>query len=274
MVSPVVSVLMPVFNEERHLKDSMESILGQSFTDFEFIIVNDGSADGTQVILDSYARNDARIRLVAHPRNVGIARSLNRALEIAGGRYIAFMDAGDVSHRERLANQVAYLEENNDVYMVGSGAYWLAENKQVIGKWRVPARVTYRNLYRGSEVIHPSLMVRRELFKLVGRFDDKLPMCVDFEFYARTLKHELAIANIEEFLIGTMYKRSRLNKKRLRLAQISRFKVKLIYLRHLFSVVNVLYTVKSFLGCLLPPFLLQKLGERWIRQKCSESMSS
>jgi glycosyltransferase involved in cell wall biosynthesis len=260
---------MPVFNEERYLEDSIESILSQSFTDFEFIIVNDGSTDGTQDTLDRYARKDTRIRLIANPRNLGVARSLNRALETAKGAYIALMDAGDVSHPERLAKQVAYLEENSDIYIVGTGAYILAENKEIIGEWHVPARVTSGNLYRGSEVIHPSIMVKSELFGLAGLYDEELPMCVDFEFYARALKHGLSIANLQELLVSTMHRESRINLERLRKIQVSRYKVKLLYLRYFFNAANVLYTVKSLLGCLLTPFFLKRLEQRWIRERCS-----
>jgi glycosyltransferase involved in cell wall biosynthesis len=269
MISPVVSVLMPVFNEEGYVKDTIDSVLHQHFTDYEFIIINDGSQDGTQDILNDYAQKDARIKLITNPSNLGFARSLNRGLETANGQYIAMMDAGDVSYPERLEKQVKLLEENRDISIVGANAYLIAEDKRIIRRWEVPAKVTVNNLYRGSEVIHPSIMVHMDLFRSIGPYNDRLRMCVDFEFYARALQHGFSIANIPEFLVGTMHRESRLKVERLQTIQIARAQIKLTYLPHFFSVLNILYTLKSLVGCLLPPLLLKKLGERWMKgQRC------
>src|ERR1700722_6197041 len=102
--TPEITVLMPVFNGEKYLKDAIESILRKPFTNFEFLIINDGSSDNTVSIIESYA--DARIHLIHNEKNLGLIASLNKGVELASGTYIARMDCDDISFPERLAKQL------------------------------------------------------------------------------------------------------------------------------------------------------------------------
>src|SRR3712207_3671984 len=111
--SPKVTVLMAVYNGEAYLREAVDRILGQTFTDLEFLVVSDGSTDGSAEILRSYA--DPRLRVVENERNLKLIASLNRGLELARGEYVARMDADDVSLPDRLAKQVAYLEARPEV---------------------------------------------------------------------------------------------------------------------------------------------------------------
>ncbi len=120
-MSPRVAVVMAVYNGEQHLREAVESILGQTLSDFEFIIVDDASTDGTAVILSTFAAEDARIRLVRNDKNMGLTRSLNRGLAQSRAPIIARMDADDSCHPDRLARQVAFLDANPDHLLVGSG---------------------------------------------------------------------------------------------------------------------------------------------------------
>ena len=119
-MTPRLSVIMAVRNGAEHLEDAVASILGQSFGDFEFVIVDDGSDDATPAILHGKSKSDARVRLIQNKMNSGLTRSLNRALEIARAPIIARMDADDISAPERLARQVAFLEANPDHILVSS----------------------------------------------------------------------------------------------------------------------------------------------------------
>ena len=100
--TPIVSVVMPVYNTEAYLTDSVESILGQTFLDWELICVDDGSSDGSLDILRRYERSDPRVRVITRP-NTGVARARNDGMRVAGGRYIAAMDSDDVALPERLS---------------------------------------------------------------------------------------------------------------------------------------------------------------------------
>lgn len=123
--SPKVSVVMAVYNGERFVREAVESILNQTFTDFEFIIIDDGSTDDTWRILTEYAAQDSRIILIRNEKNQGIASSVNRGLARARGKYIARMDADDVTVPERLARQVQFLENHQEIGMVGSNMFFI-----------------------------------------------------------------------------------------------------------------------------------------------------
>jgi glycosyltransferase involved in cell wall biosynthesis len=116
---PLISVVMPVYNAAQYLREAIDSILNQTFRDFEFIIINDGSTDRSLEIIQSY--NDDRIRLI-NQKNTGLAKALNNGIAIAKSDFIARMDADDISIPERLTSQFSFLESNVDVVAVGSNA--------------------------------------------------------------------------------------------------------------------------------------------------------
>ena len=119
---PLVSGLMPVYNGERFLAESIRSILNQTFAQFEFIIVDDGSNDKAPQILEESAARDPRLVLLQNPGNLSVARSLNRGLSTARGAYIARQDADDLSTSERLKVQVAYMVDHPDIGVLGTWA--------------------------------------------------------------------------------------------------------------------------------------------------------
>src|SRR5665647_1469233 len=119
MKSPKVTVLMSVYNSESFLAEAIDSILGQTFKDFEFLIINDGSKDKSLEIIKNRAKNDPRIRLISRP-NKGLVKSLNEGLAKARGEYIARMDSDDISLKTRLKKEVDFLDSHPDVGMVGS----------------------------------------------------------------------------------------------------------------------------------------------------------
>lgn len=117
MQDPKVTVLMPAYNAEKYIETAIESILNQTYKDFEFIIVNDCSTDSTLDIIERYAKQDKRIKIISNKENQKIAQTLNNGLKEAKGKYIARLDADDWSYPERLEKQVNFMEENPDVVL-------------------------------------------------------------------------------------------------------------------------------------------------------------
>lgn len=115
---PAISVLMPVYNSEKYLNEAIESILNQTFVDFEFIIINDASNDNSENIIESY--QDSRIKYFKNEKNLGVAKTLNKGLKLAQGKYIARMDSDDISLPERLYKQFKFMEVYNDIDVCGS----------------------------------------------------------------------------------------------------------------------------------------------------------
>jgi glycosyltransferase involved in cell wall biosynthesis len=197
---PVVSVLMPVYNGEKYLAEAIESILNQTFDDFEFIIINDGSTDGTAGILERYRQQDHRIRIYDQS-NQGVVTSLNRGLELAQGKYIARMDADDVSLPERFVAQVMFMEEHPEIGICGT---WMAHIGKHSGKsWTPPIDdITMRcQLLFNVPLAHPSVMMRRTLFT---DFNLRYPAYTHAEDYALWAQASLytKFANIPKILLS------------------------------------------------------------------------
>jgi glycosyltransferase involved in cell wall biosynthesis len=190
MNNPVVSVVMSVYNGELYLSEAIDSILAQTYTDFEFIIVEDGSTDGTWQMLRAYASQDSRIVLVQNPRNIGYTCSLNIGLLQAKGTYIARQDADDISMPERLAQQVAVLNGCPAVGLVGShidvidsaGAPYAGLD--FFSKETENAAIQRQLLFE-CRLCHGSLMIRRRCLDQVGAYDSELEPAEDYDLWLR-----------------------------------------------------------------------------------------
>lgn len=160
-----VSVLTPVYNGEKHLQEMVDSILRQTLQDFEFIIINDGSTDGTEEIIKSY--NDPRIRYFSNDKNRGIAYSFNRAIDLANGNFLAVAEADDVSHPRRLEIQAAYMQANKNVGFVCSKQRIFRDATVQFAKITAPQRITHSakqnkhgTVFYSTGVRHASAMYR------------------------------------------------------------------------------------------------------------------
>lgn len=175
-MKPRVSVIMPVYNGERFIAEAVDSILKQSFDDFELIIVDDASSDRSWSIMSAYAARDPRIRLVRNPANLGEARARNAGLAVAEGDYIAVQDADDISFLDRLAIQVAYLDAHPQAGAVCSPAKRIDAEGRVTSVWNVP-REPWRIralLLLNNPLPHTTGMIRHSLLKQLGGYRPKV----------------------------------------------------------------------------------------------------
>ena len=201
---PRVSVVMPVYNAERYLREAVESILNQTFTDFEFIIIDDGSTDGSLKILREYADKDPRIRLISR-ENRGITPTLNEGIDLARGEYIARMDADDVSLPERFARQMAYMEEHPECVVCGSyidkidpyGVLIKAEDRP-LDHDAIESRLLEEGT--GGIICHPVAMIRKTALVEAGKYRAEYVNSQDLDLWLRLarLGH---LANIPHVLL-------------------------------------------------------------------------
>jgi len=198
---PSVTVLLTVFNGERYLRSAIESILAQTYRDFEFLIVNDGSLDGSREIVDSY--RDPRIRLVENERNHGLAVSLNLGLSLARGGLVARQDADDVSHRERLEQQVKALRNHPNVVLVGTQGRTIDEDGNVIGvvdRSCEQVSIRWYHLF-DNPFIHSSVMFRRDIvMKQCGGYNESFAYAQDYALWSR-LMQGYGVMNLPERLV-------------------------------------------------------------------------
>jgi glycosyltransferase involved in cell wall biosynthesis len=198
---PSVTVLMSVHNGQRHLEEAMDSILRQTFSDFEFVVIDDGSDDETWSILSAYAASDKRIVLLRNRKNIGLTRSLGIGLGIARGNHVARQDADDVSFPRRLARQIKYLIGNPDVGLIGTWADVVDENGRWIGSWEPAARPSVIKwlLLFGNCFIHSTVMMRRSALMEVGAYSSSVKYAQDYDLWSR-MSFEFQLANLPEAL--------------------------------------------------------------------------
>ena len=200
---PLVSVHMPVFDTERYLSQAVESILGQTFTDFEFIIINDGSTDGSLAILERYAAQDVRIRLVSR-ENRGIGPTRNEALSMARGEYFGVMDADDVTMPERFARQVEHLRSTPDCVAVGSRVRLIdpegAPIREMCSETTHEAIDGAHMAGRGGALAHPASMIRRSVIESLGGYREQCEPAEDYDLFLR-LAECGRLANLPEVLL-------------------------------------------------------------------------
>jgi len=188
-MTPQVSVVLAVYNGERHVEASLRSILRQTFTDFELIAIDDGSTDRTPEILSSLQRDDGRLRVVTQ-ENRGLTASLIRGVDMARGRYIARQDADDISPPERFRKQVEFLDAHPSVAAVGSWADVIDGTGSVVGVLKPPSgpRAVARALQTlRVAIVHGSMMMRREAILSVGGYREAFPVCQDYDLWLRLI---------------------------------------------------------------------------------------
>ena len=197
---PRVSIVLAVYNGERHLRAAIHSLLTQTFTDFELIVVNDGSTDRSRDIV--LASSDPRIRLLDNPQNLGLTPSLNRGIDAARGEFIARLDADDVATPNRLACQVAFLDRHPEIALVGSWWRRIDEKGRRLGREQSPLDHT---LLRWSLLFycpftHSSVTWRRNAVNdEVGQYDSAFSYAMDWEYWSR-IASRLRVANIGRVL--------------------------------------------------------------------------
>lgn len=202
-----VSVVMPVYNAESYLNDSITSILKQTYRDFEFIIIDDGSTDNSLSVIKEF--KDKRIKIISR-ENRGIAYSLNQAIEMSSGEYIARMDADDISSEDRLEKQVEYLDNNLQIGLVGSRFKMLYQGS-IDDEYKKEMEVFYKNcneeidenniesMLEGYKILHPTWMFRKNIIHEIGGYRE----CAseDSEFLFRAAMMGIKMARIDEKLL-------------------------------------------------------------------------
>lgn len=197
---PKISVVMSAYNAGEYLSQAVDSILTQAYQDFEFIIINDGSTDNTAEILASY--NDTRIIIVNNEANIGLTESLNRGLRLARGKYIARMDADDISLPSRFTKQVAFMDANPEIGVCGTWLEIICGDKKSICSYPEQHDDIFAGMLFGCTMGHPTVMIRKEtIFALNEFYNEEFSCAQDAEYWARLGGVGVKLANIGEVLL-------------------------------------------------------------------------
>ena len=199
-----LTVLMSVYNGEIYLEEAIESILHQTFTDFDFLIIDDASTDKTSDILEKFTQQDSRIKIITNEKNSGLAYSLAKGVEAAKTPWIARMDADDISMRDRLEKQMKYLAENPETDILGGYALDINDRGEILDSRKVPT--DHDNIVKfiwTNPLIHPTVLFRRSAILKIGSYYCKTPKRIpeDYDLWFRSCAAGLQFANLPEPLI-------------------------------------------------------------------------
>lgn len=257
-----ISVLMGVYNtnQEKMVRRAIESIQNQTFTNWEFIICDDGSDDGTYELLSKIIKGDNRIRLIRNKENQGLAAALNHCLEFASGTYAARMDVDDISMPERFEKQIKFLERNHEYQLVGS-AVELFDSNGIWGQRSMPEKPEKKAFLWGSPFVHPSILIRRDvLVKIKGyRVAKETKRTEDYDLFMRCYAAGFKGYNMQEVLYQFCEDKNSVTRKKYRY-RIDEAKIRYKGFRKLgLMPKGILYVFKPLIVGLLPYSLLVRL---------------
>jgi glycosyltransferase involved in cell wall biosynthesis len=199
---PTVTVLLAVFNGQTYLRSAIDSVLAQTYVDFELLVIDDGSTDGTLPILREFEKADPRVRPITRP-NKGLTNTLNEGLGLARGKYLARMDADDLCLPTRFEKQVAYLDAHPDCVLVGSRVLLIDPEGMPLKEMATETaheQIDHAHLNRGWPVVHPAVMMRLDAVQKAGGYRDEFNTLEDLDLFLR-LGEVGKLANLPDVLL-------------------------------------------------------------------------
>lgn len=263
---PKVSIIMGVFNckDKAKLRKSVESIINQTYRNWEFVICNDGSSDDTHKFLDEIKEMDSRIKIVSYKTNKGLAYALNYALKNSEGEYIARQDDDDYSESTRLEKEVHFLDRNPEYAMVGTAAVVYDDNG-IWGDYPVEEKPTKKSFLWNNPFIHPVMMMRKEALEAVGgyRISKETRRCEDYDLFMRMYAKGYIGFNIQEMLYRYYKENKRDSKYRPMRVRLEEAKVRFIGYRKMNILLpGIFYVLKPIIIGLIPQKLFRVIEKR------------
>jgi len=195
----LVSVIMPVYNCEKYVVDAINSVLKQTYSNLELIVIDDGSRDNTIKIIENLSKQDSRIKLIKNEKNLGVSATRNKGITYAKGEWIAFLDSDDIWISTKLEKQLKYADEVGAEFIFTGVAYINENNEPYKGIFEVPCKVSYKNLLKQNVITCSSVLIKKYFFKTIKMKNDK--MHEDYAVWLRILKTGVYAYGINEPLL-------------------------------------------------------------------------
>jgi len=256
--TPKISIIMAVYNERPiYLKKSIESILNQTYTNFEFLIINDNANSETSVILQEYAKKDSRIFIILNRKNIGLTKSLNVGIKKSHGRYIARMDSDDISLPNRLSYQLNFIKKTN-IDLIGANCNIINSKDVIIKKRREPRPKNYAlALFKKSLFAHSTFFGTKKVFKEL--YDENFKTAQDYEFLLRVCGKNYTVSHIYKPLLLYRINPNGISIKKVKQQDISAIKIRILaIIKFKYPIYYVIYILKPLL-ILLTPLYIQHL---------------
>jgi glycosyltransferase involved in cell wall biosynthesis len=267
---PLVSIILPVYNAEKYLHECLNSIIAQSFRNWELIIINDGSTDNSETIIHIFIASVSTFNKVIYVplEHKGLPFCLNKGIGLARGKYIARMDADDIMFENRLQVQVQFLENNPDVGVLGSHAIEIDENGQEISKMKRPIEnLEIKNALDyccPCPIIHPTVMMRKKILE-GNLYKELYPNPEDLDLWQRLVKFTI-FRNLDIILLKKRFHKKQITQN----SRIFRIRLEIIFLKRSLKKKNFnffLTLLKIILFCILPNFILNFWQEYKLKQR-------
>lgn len=257
---PLVTVIMGVYNGAKRFEKPIESIINQTYTNWEFIICDDGSKDNSFNKLLKFQEEDARIRVINNEKNSGLSASLNHCLKYARGEYIARMDDDDISHDNRLEEEVKFLLQHPEFDIVATG-YRLMDNDGFWGKNCFYGERTAKDIFKGRYFAHPTVMIRKKAFDAVGGYstDPKIGRMEDVDLWCKMYANGFKGYVMDAILYDYFESRNSMQRRKYK-HRLTEFKLKMKYRKAMgISSIYSIFACKTLLVGLLPPSIIKMI---------------
>ncbi len=267
----LISVLMTAYNSEEYIAEAIESILGQTYKSFEFLINDDASTDRTWLIIQEYAKKDPRISATRNENNLGIAASRNKLILRAKGKYIAWQDADDISLAQRLFKQAPFLTANPKIGIVGGQIKFIDINGDLFVKRYPTADGEIRkNIFRYNPISQSASMIKKECFDKIGLYDEKYPLAGDLDLFFR-IGQRFKLANLDEVILIYRQHRSSNTYSKTALTEKLGYKIRNYYKNdshYYFRLIDRFYSWLYFISpYIIPRKLKIYLFNKWRNSK-------
>lgn len=251
----MISVIMSVYNDAKYLEKSIQSILSQTFEDFEFIICNDCSTDSSLSIIQKFQKLDSRIKVINNSTNLGLAASLNECIQMASGQYIARMDSDDISYINRLEVEYNFLLEHKEYAVVGSKSITINENDEPCKEFMIhPFEVCLSDAIKKTQIIHPTVLMKKDALLAVNGYtvNQLTQRAEDYDLWCKLLSNKFKIYNLDIPLL--YYRESFFSiKKRKYKYRLQEAKLKFYWMKkENVSIRYYLYALKPLIVGLIP----------------------
>ncbi|MDO8638397.1 MAG: glycosyltransferase [Candidatus Daviesbacteria bacterium] len=268
---PLITVLMPAYNIELYIDQAIESILNQTFKNFEFLIIDDASSDKTLSVIKFYMKKDKRIKLIINKKNSKIAWTLNKGIKEAKGEIIARMDPDDISYPDRLLTQLSFLKKHPKVAIVGSNIIIINSAGKVISKREYPTTSARMKslMFRYSPFAHPAIMFRKNIFEEFGCYDVNMEQAEDLDLWFK-IGSKYEFATIPKTLLQYRILPSSGFHNNLKSVEIFSFKIKLNAIfkyGYKVSVYDIFYNFTEFILLWLIPDKIRVWSYNFLRSK-------
>lgn len=253
-----VSILMATRNGEKHIREAIESLLNQTFSDFELIVCNDHSTDNTVEIITDIMKSDSRVKLFHNTRKAGLTTTLNVGLEKCRGKYVARMDDDDISHFDRIEKEYSFMEANKNIAVVGANINYFDQDG-IYGTSNSKINPDKIDIWKGKIFFNPTVMIRMDVIDRIGKYDesDSVIRIEDYDYWCKLYSMGFQGANLQEILLdyredNNAFKK-RNNSRRIRLVKRMQYWVKPMKIRGTVKL-RMLYEI---LKCLVPQKAIQ-----------------